>query len=195
MAQLREGKGKPPTPAESARWFRADLKRLWARAPWWPGATIWLAPNLEAAFAHDCGRANLPLSRTAPAVTNTLRWCWRGSYLNHDDPEGWQRALAAARRRQAKIGEAPEDYAYEPPAPTPPADPRIKAVFRRANAFEPAGTNPVIDRTTRTKQRRQKLIAPKTPKGFDWQRFFARYLLVRRCSSKLPSASSTNTTC
>src|SRR4051794_9197609 len=47
-AELREGRGKPPTPAEAARLFRADLKRLWTRSPWHPAATIWLAQRLEA---------------------------------------------------------------------------------------------------------------------------------------------------
>jgi hypothetical protein len=108
-------------------------------------------------------------------VANTLRWRWRRSRLNHDDPEGWQRALAAAKKRAAKIGEPPDGYAYEPPSPTPPNDPRIKRVERRASAFEAASRNPVTDRSTRTKQRRQKMIAPKTPQNFDWKLFFSHH--------------------
>jgi hypothetical protein len=106
---------------------------------------------------------------------NTLRWCWRRSRLNHNDPAGWQRALFAARKHQVKVGAQPEDYVYEPPPPTPPTDPRIKAVFRRANAFEPARVNPVVDRATRTRARRKKLIAPRTPEGFIWQAFIQRH--------------------
>jgi hypothetical protein len=175
LNQLRTGKGKPPTPAESIRLFRADLKALWLRSPWWPGATIWLAPRLEAAFTEDCRRASVALSRTAPVIANNLRWSWRRSRLNHDDPGGWQRALIAARKRQTKIGAPPDGYVYQPPGGTPPTDMRIKAVLRRASAFERARTSPVTDRTTKSQARRQRLIAPRTPPNFDWQEFFGRH--------------------
>src|SRR5215472_10185227 len=52
---------------------------------------------------------------------------------------------------------------------------RIKCVTRRSSAFEPARTNPVVDRTTRTKHRRQQLTTPKTPEGFDWRAFFQHH--------------------
>jgi hypothetical protein len=171
------GNGRPPTPTESIRLFRANLKSLWSRSPWWPSATIWLAPPLEAAFAEDCRRAGVSLSRIPPCIADTLRWVWRRSRLNHDDPQGWQRALAAARKRQVKIGEPPEGYVFEPPSATPPTNPRIKTVQRRAAAFEPAGANVVTDRTTRTRARRQKLAASRTPAGFDWQQFFQLHWL------------------
>jgi hypothetical protein len=95
--------------------------------------------------------------------------------LNHLDPEGWQRALAAAKQRQAKIGPPPDGYAYAPPIATPPTDPRIKAVTHRATAYEPARVNPVVDRATRTKQRRQKMTTPKTPANFDWSAFLTHH--------------------
>jgi hypothetical protein len=110
-------------------------------------------------------------------VLNTLRWAWRRSVLNHDDDPGWRRALAAAHKRQAKIGAPPDGYMHEPPPLTPPLDRRIKAVKRQATAFEAARVNPVTDRATRTKQRREKLAVPKTPQGFDWQQFFQRHWL------------------
>jgi hypothetical protein len=171
LTEIRAGKGKPPTLAESVRLFRANLKTLWTRSPWWPGATIWLAPRLEAVFAEDTRRAGLSLSRTAPCVSNTLRWCWRRSCLNHDDSEGWQRSLAAAKKRAAKIGEPPGGYVFDAPGVHPPADLRIKRVERRASAFEAASANPVIDRATRTRQRQQVTTAPRTPSNFDWQMF------------------------
>jgi hypothetical protein len=88
MSELRTGKGKPATPAELARLHRANMKRIWERAPWWPGATIWLCPDLEAAFAEDCRRAGLDPAGTAPVILNTLRWCWRRSVLDRDDDPG-----------------------------------------------------------------------------------------------------------
>jgi hypothetical protein len=156
LDQIRTGKGRLPTRAESARLYRADLNTRWKRDPWWPGATIWLTPNLEADFAEDSHRAGLSLSRTSPLVLNTLRWCWRRSCLNHHDPEGWQRAVQHAKRKQQRIGDPPPSYAYTPPDTTPPWDQRIKVVTRAATAYEPARKNPVLDRATRTKQRRQK---------------------------------------
>jgi hypothetical protein len=150
---------------------------LWNRSPWWPAATIWLAPGLEEVFTEDCRRAGLSLSATAPVVLNTLRWAWRRSLLNHGDQPGWQRALSAARKLQVKIGPPPDDFAHEAPLQTPPTDPRIKVVMRRVSVFEPARTKPVVDRATKSKQRRQKLAAPKTPPGFDWCAFFQRHWL------------------
>ena len=47
MAELRTNTGRPMTPAESIRLYRADAKSLWQRAPWFPAMTIWLAPKLE----------------------------------------------------------------------------------------------------------------------------------------------------
>jgi hypothetical protein len=155
--------------------YRADLKRIWSRSPWWQGATIWLAPPLEAAFTEDCRRGGLDLSRTPPCIANTLRWCWRRSCLNHVDREGWQRALAATRKRPANAGPPPEGYTYQPPSPTPPTDTRIKIVLRKAAAFEPACAKPMVDRTTRTRQHRQKLTGPRTPDGFDWRAFFTHH--------------------
>jgi hypothetical protein len=171
------GKGKPPTPAETRRLYRADLKRIWARSPWWGAVTIWFAPPIEAVFIEDIRRAGVSLSATAPVIANNLRWSWRRSRLNRDEPEGWRRAVVAALKRQAKIGEPPDSYIYEPSSRTPPSDPRIKLVTRRASAFEPARTRPVVDRATRTKQHRQKLAVPKTPPGFDWQEFLQRHWL------------------
>jgi hypothetical protein len=152
--------------------FRADIKAMWSRAPWRTGATIWFAPRLEAAFAEDCQRAGVSLPRTAPVVVNNLRWAWWRSRLNRDDPEGWHRALDAACRRQSRIGEAPVDYLHQPPSLTPPADARIKVVTRRAHAFEPARTKPLVDRATRAKARRPPPATPETPPGFDWRAFF-----------------------
>jgi hypothetical protein len=155
LDQIRTGKRRP-TPAEAARLFRADWKARWQRNPWWPGATIWLAPNLEATFVEDIHRAGLSLSGTAPLVLNTLRWAWRRSRLNHQDPAGWQRAVQHAKRKQQRIGDPPPGYAYTPPNSAPPWDQRIKVVVRAATAYEPARKNPVVDRATRTRQRRQK---------------------------------------
>src|SRR4051794_11135043 len=70
LTELRTGKGKPPTPAELAKLHRANMKRIWERAPWWPGATIWLSPALEAAFIEDCRRAGLDLAEIAPVWPN-----------------------------------------------------------------------------------------------------------------------------
>jgi hypothetical protein len=148
---------------------------MWSRAPWRPGATIWFAPCLEAAFAEDCQRAGVSLSRTAPVVLNNLRWAWRRSCLNHDDPDGWHRAIVAGRRRQSRIGEPPADHHHEPPPPEPPADARIKLLTRRAHAFEPSRTNPLVDRATRAKARQPAPVVPETPPGFDWRAFFQRH--------------------
>jgi hypothetical protein len=168
--QLRTGKGRKPSPRESAQLFRADTKALWTRSPWQPRATIWLAPKLERRFAHDLTLAGLSLADLAPVIANTLRWVWRRSRLNHDDHEGWQRALVHARKRQAKIGPPPEGYVHQPPGDTAPTDERIKAIYHQATAYEAARTEPVTDRTTKARLRRQRLNAPDEP-AFDWQAF------------------------
>jgi hypothetical protein len=173
--ELRSGRGKPMTPAESVRLFRADQKALWLRVPWWPAQTLWLAPALEAAFVEDCRRASLNPARTAPSVLNALRWAWRLHCLNHDDAQGWLRSLAAARKRQIRIGEPPAAYVFQPPADTPPTDARVKVVRHRPTAYEPAATNPVIERTTRSKQRRQRHAPIKTPADFDWRAFLIEH--------------------
>jgi hypothetical protein len=144
------------TPAESVRLFRANVKALWAKSPWQPLLTIWFSSDLETIFVEDCKRAGLVPAETAPLVLNTLRWCWRRSCLNHADDPAWQRALTAARKRQARVGAVPEGYAYVPPSREPPDDTRIKRVARRATAWEPASINPVVDRSTKARQRRQK---------------------------------------
>jgi hypothetical protein len=163
--------------AESIRLFRADLKTLWNKCPWWPAETIWFAPRIETDFTAGCRRAGLSLSETAPVVLNNLRWAWRRHELNHDDIPGWQRALATARKRQEKIGLPPNDYVHRPPDRTPPTDPRIKVVTRRAGAFEPAARNPVVDRATRSMRRRRKTSVPETPRGFDWRQFLQDHWL------------------
>jgi len=155
LQQIRSGTGKPPTPLELAKLHRADTKSLWLRAPWLPLMTIWLAPNLEAGFTEDCRRAGLLPGETAPVVLNTLRWCWRRSVLNRDDDPGWHRAVAAARKHQAKIGPPPEDYVYHPPSAAPPADPRIKPIAGRASAAEMTTYTALVDRSTKAKARRQ----------------------------------------
>ncbi len=177
--ELRTGKGKPMTPAESTRLYRANARNLWRHAPWTPMATIWLAPKLEAGFAVDCRNAGLSLSQTAPVLANTLRWAWRRSVLNFDDDPGWRRALAAARERQAKLAAMPESYNYQAPSATAPEDPRIKIITRRAAAWEPARAAPPVDRTTKAKARRQRQ-APPTASGparvdFDWRAFQAAH--------------------
>src|SRR5215472_4772271 len=43
LAQLRAGTGRPATPAELTKLYRADTKSMWRRAPWFPATTIWLA--------------------------------------------------------------------------------------------------------------------------------------------------------
>nr|UXE45527.1 hypothetical protein Hi04_10k_c4997_00011 [uncultured bacterium] len=173
LAELRTYTGRPATPAELAKLYRANSKSLWQRAPWFPTLTIWLAPRLEATFAEDCKRAGLSLSSTAPVCLNTLRWAWRRSVLNYNDDLGWQRALAAARKRQAKIGPPPDDYNYEPPADTPPTDPHIKAVFHRLNALQLARTRPPVDRTTKSKARKAHSHRFRAPASFDWSAFLA----------------------
>jgi hypothetical protein len=45
----------------------------------------------------------------------------------------------------------------------------------RASAFEPARTKPVVDGATKSKQRRQKLVAPNTPANFDWRQFLQQH--------------------
>ena len=159
------------TPAESTRLFWLTTQKLWNRAPWLPMATIWLAPRVEVAFAADCHNAGLPLPEIAPAIANNLRWSWVRSVLNHHDGPGWLLSLAAARQRQAKLDPPPADYAYWAPSATPPDDPRIRVVTRRAAAWEPASANPVVDRATRAKQRRQHSTLPKAPADFAWRDF------------------------
>ncbi len=104
MEQLRKGTGKPQTPTESIRLFRADMKRLWDKSSWQPLLTIWCSPVLEAEFVEHCRRAGLDPTETAPVVLNNLRWCWRRSVLNHNDDPGWQRVLS--RRASARPGSA-----------------------------------------------------------------------------------------
>jgi hypothetical protein len=99
LEQLRRGTGKPATPMELARLFRANAKNLWTRAPWWPALTIWLHPSLEATFAEDCRRAGLEPAETAPPVLDTLRWGWRRSVLDRDDDP---RLVFARPRRSAQ---------------------------------------------------------------------------------------------
>ena len=81
--QIRRGTGRPPTPTELAKLYRADAKNLWQRRTWMPMATIWLAPKFEANFVEDCRCAGMPLPETAPVVLNILRWAWRRSVLNY----------------------------------------------------------------------------------------------------------------
>jgi hypothetical protein len=97
--------------------------------------------------------------------------------LNYRDDPGWQRAVSAARKRQAKTGEPPGGYSYAPPSDTPPDNPCIKAVSRRLNAMELAKTRPPIDRTTKAKARRQRFAPVRTPQGFDWRQFFQHHWL------------------
>jgi hypothetical protein len=177
LAQLRAGTARPATLAELAKLFRANTKSLWERAPWYPTLTIWLAPRLEATFVEDCKRAGLSLSRTAPVCLDTLRWAWRRSVLNYNDDPGWQRALAAARKRQAKIGEPPDDYNYIPSSDTPPTDPHITVVFQRLNAFQLAQTRPPVDRTTKSKARKAHSHRFRAPVSFDWRAFLAEHWL------------------
>jgi hypothetical protein len=176
--QLRTNTGRPATLAELDKLYRANAKNLWQRAPWYPTLTIWLAPRLEATFVEDCKRAGLSLTRTAPVCLDTLRWAWRRSVLNYNDDPGWQRALAAARRRQAKIGEPPEDYNYIPSSDTPPTDPHIKAVFQRLNAFQLARTRSPVDRATKSKARKAHSHRFRAPASFDWSAFLAEHWLT-----------------
>jgi hypothetical protein len=180
LKELRTGKGgKPMTPAESARLFRLDTQNLWNRAgPWLPMLTIWFGPKVELAFAGACHNAALPLPKLAPAIANNLRWAWVRTNLNHRDDPGWLRSLAQARKRQAKIGPPPLDYVYAPPPATAPTDSRIRAVLRRAAAWEPAAANPVVDRTTRASQRRQRLAPFKAPDDFAWREFLGAHWLT-----------------
>jgi hypothetical protein len=87
------------------------------------------------------------------------------------------RALAAARKHQARIGPAPEDYAYASPSAEPPDDPRIKQVTRRATATELAAqTSPVDnDRTSKAKQRRRRARERQAPVKFDAPAFLAEH--------------------
>jgi hypothetical protein len=156
MEQLRRGVGKPPTPTELTKLHRTNLKRLWSRSPWWPGQTIWLAPTLEERFAEDCRRAGFDPAQTPPVVLDTLRWVWRRAWLDRRDDPAWERALTAGRKRQVAIGTAPEGYRHVPPSLNPPDDPRIKQIHRRANAYElGAQTSPLMDRTTKCRQRKR----------------------------------------
>jgi hypothetical protein len=165
------------TAAELTKLFRANMKRTWERAPWWPGATIWLSQPLEADFAEDCRRARLDPAGIPPVIANTLRWCWRRSVLDRNDDPGWQRALIAARKRQARIGPTPEGYSYQPPPTAPPDDPRIKRVTRRATAYELAAqTSPVNrDRSTKAKARRRRSRERQAPVTFDPAAFLAQH--------------------
>ena len=95
--------------------------------------------------------------------------------LNYNDDPGWRRALAAARKRQAKIGPPPEGYTYTPPADTQPTDPRIKAVLQRLNAFQRAQTRPPVDRTTKAKARKAHSHRFRAPASFDWHAFLAEH--------------------
>lgn len=170
-AQIAAGKGRPPSAAEIAKAFRAQLKALWDRNPWHPGQAIWFAPGLEARFVADCRPAGFDPELTAPVVLNNLRWAWWRSRLNHDDPPGWERSLAAGARRRAKIGLTPETYLYLPPPSDPPPDARIKTVHRRAACWEPAGLKPPIDRTTRSQERHERQDQrdkPSPPANVDW---------------------------
>jgi hypothetical protein len=176
LVELRNGTGRPPTRAELTKLFRANAKSLWLRAPWFPALTIWLSPALEARFTEDCCRAGLPPERTAPVIMNTLRWAWRRSVLNYRDDDGWQRSLAAARKRQARIGPPREDYVYAPPEGTPPTDPRIKVILRRMHLAQ--GTSPVgRDRTTKSKARKAHGHRFRAPASFDWRGFLAEHWL------------------
>ena len=156
MEQLRKGTGKPMSIAENIKLLRANVQRLWWRAPWSPLATIWLSPPLEARFAGDCHGAGLQLPEIAPVVSNNLRWAWARSLLNHHDEAGWARSLAAARKRQAEIGSMPVGYIYAAPPDTPPGGMLIKTVTRRAISWEPAARNPLVDRTTRAQERKRQ---------------------------------------
>ena len=179
--QLRTGKGRPATAAESARLYRANVKRLWSRSPWQPLQTIWLALALESGCIEDYRRGCFNPAEIAPVVLNNLRWAWRRSVLDRGDHPGWERALIAARRRQLKIGPAPADYRYQPPSPTPPTDVRIKRVHRHATGSELAAqTSPVDrDRTSKAKQRRKLARARsnerKPPRAFDAVAFLSRH--------------------
>jgi hypothetical protein len=175
MEQLRKGIGKPPTPTELIRLYRTNMKRIWDRSAWWPGQTLWFCPAIEADFVEGCRRAGLDPTQTAPLVANTLRWGWKRTQLDRRDDPGWQRALAAARKRQAKIGPPAEDYVYTPPEDTPPTDPRIKAVFQRLNAFQLAQTRPPVDRTTKAKARKAHSHRFRAPVSFDWSAFLTAH--------------------
>jgi hypothetical protein len=173
--QLRTNTGRPATPAELVKLFRGEAKRVWTRAPWWPAMTIWFVPALEVRFIEDCRRAGLSPSTTAPFVLNTLRWAWRRSRLNYDDVLSWERALAAARKRQAKIGPPPDYYCYEPASDTPPDDVRIKQVHRRLNAAELAKTRPPVDRTSKSRARKAHGRRFQAPASFDAAAFLTEH--------------------
>jgi hypothetical protein len=177
MEQLRRGTGKPPTPTELTRLYWANMRRIWGRAPWWPGQTIWLSPALEAVFTEDCRRGGINPAEIAPVVANNLRWDWRRSVLNWRDDAGWQRALASAKKHQARIGPMPEGYSYQPPPKTPPDDPKIKAVYRRATAYELAAQSSPIDRdrTSKAKARRRRSRERQPLAAFDTAAFIAEH--------------------
>jgi hypothetical protein len=156
LKQLRHGTGKPATPTELTRLHRANLKRIWDRSPWWPASTIWLAPNLEAVFIEDVRRGGFDPAETAPVVLDILRWRWRRSLLDRGDGPAWQRALAAAGKRQARIGEPPESYASQLPPLAQPSDPRIKIILRRATGSELAAQTGTVDRATKAQERRRR---------------------------------------
>jgi hypothetical protein len=177
LTELRIGKGKPATPTELARLYRANAKALWTKSPWQPLLTIWLSPRLEADFVEHSRRGGLEPATTAPVVANTLRWVWKRSVLDRNDDPGWRRALAAARKRQARIGPAPDGYSYQPSPAAPPDDPRIKMVTRRVNAYELAlQTTPVDrDRSSKAKARRRRSRERLAPAKFDAAGFLAQY--------------------
>jgi hypothetical protein len=118
------------------------------------------------------------LNTLAPPVANTLRWSYRRNLLNHSDALGWERSIANARRKMARIGAPPPGYAYQPPPDEPPTDIRIKLVTRRAGPHEPAAANPVVDRSTRTKEQRQRLKPFTAPSDFDWRAFLSTHWLT-----------------
>ncbi len=75
---------------------------------------------------------------------------------------------------------AAQDYAYARPEDTPPADPRIRAVFQRLNAFQLSqGQSPVDrDRTTKCKARKAHSHRFRAPVNFDWRAFMSEHWLT-----------------
>ena len=137
--------------------------------------TIWLSPGSKRISPKPVPAPAFPSLHSRRLSSNNLRWSWRRSILDRDDDPGWRRALAAARKRQATIGPPPEGYAHDAPPATAPRDPRIKQVLRRAAAWEPARSNPVIDRATKAKIRRQRKARLKAPATFDWRGFLGEH--------------------
>ncbi len=175
LEQLRTGTGKPPTPAEMVKLFRANAKTLWAKSPWRPLLTIWLTPPIEAAFVEDCRRAGVDLAETAPVILNTLRWVWRRSVLDRGDDEGWQRAVIAAEEAPGADRRDARGLQLSPPPDEPPGDPRIKQVHRRATGYELAAQTGPVDRSTKAKQRRQRSRQRQPPAKFDAPAFLAQH--------------------